>query len=74
MFATAVVTAHNHVLRRWLRGEVDSTTNDLADALSMAWAVLQRRGVGRTAVVVISTDEPIDSLTPRLRDFLGDPA
>lgn len=74
MFATAVVTAHNHVLRRWLRGEVDSTTNDLADALSMAWSVLEGRSVGRTAVVVISTDEPIDSLAPRLRDFLGDPA
>ncbi|MGV0808787.1 TetR/AcrR family transcriptional regulator [Mycolicibacterium setense] len=70
LFANAVVAAHNHVLRRWLRGDVTDPRSDLAEALAATWPIY--RGGGRTAVVVMSTDEPIESLTPRIRDLIGD--
>ncbi|MBZ5737361.1 TetR/AcrR family transcriptional regulator [Nocardioides mangrovi] len=38
--AGAVITAHNHVLRRWLRGEVDDPQAALAAALDLALAPL----------------------------------
>ncbi|MBU8809974.1 TetR/AcrR family transcriptional regulator [Mycolicibacterium goodii] len=71
LFANAVVAAHNHVLRRWLRGDVSSPRSDLAEALAATWPIY-RGGSGRTAVVVLSTDEPIESLTPRIRELIGD--
>ncbi|GAS91768.1 TetR/AcrR family transcriptional regulator [Mycolicibacterium brisbanense] len=71
LFANAVVAAHNHVLRRWLRGDVPNPRADLAEALAATWPIY-RGGGGRTAVVVMSTDEPIESLTPRIRGLIGD--
>ncbi|MEE6166813.1 MULTISPECIES: TetR/AcrR family transcriptional regulator [unclassified Mycolicibacterium] len=71
LFANAVVAAHNHVLRRWLRGDVPNPRSDLAEALAATWPIY-RGGSGRTAVVVMSTDEPIESLTPRIRGLIGD--
>lgn len=71
LFANAVVAAHNHVLRRWLRGDVPNPRSDLAEALAATWPIY-RGGGGRTAVVVMSTDEPIESLTPRIRELIGD--
>ena len=71
LFANAVVAAHNHVLRRWLRGDVPNPRSDLAEALAATWPIY-RGGRGRTAVVVMSTDEPIESLTPRIRELIGD--
>ncbi|BBX26839.1 TetR/AcrR family transcriptional regulator [Mycolicibacterium alvei] len=71
LFANAVVVAHNHVLRRWLRGEATNPRSDLAEALAATWPIY-RGGAGRTAVVVLSTDEPVESLTPRIRALIGD--
>lgn len=71
LFANAVVAAHNHVLRRWLRGDSPNPRSDLAEALAATWPIY-RAGNGRTAVVVLSTDEPIESLAPRIRDLIGD--
>lgn len=71
LFANAVVAAHNHVLRRWLRGDVTNPRSDLAEALAATWPIY-RGGGGHTAVVVMSTDEPIESLAPRLRELIGD--
>lgn len=71
LFANAVVSAHNHVLRRWLRGDSSNPRSDLAEALAATWPIY-RGGSGRTAVVVLSTDEPIEALTPRIRDLIGD--
>ncbi|ART71556.1 hypothetical protein BTO20_26085 [Mycobacterium dioxanotrophicus] len=71
LFANAVVAAHNHVLRRWLRGDVPNPRSDLAEALAATWPIY-RGGGGRTAVVVMSTDEPIESLTPRIRGLISD--
>ncbi len=71
LFANAVVAAHNHVLRRWLRGDVTNPRSDLAEALAATWPIY-RGGSARTAVVVMSTDEPIESLTSRIRGLIGD--
>lgn len=71
IFANAVVTAHNHVLRRWLRGDTADPTAELKEALALTWPVLQT-GRGQSAIVVMTTEEPIDSLVPRLRSILGD--
>ncbi|WP_029107252.1 TetR/AcrR family transcriptional regulator [Mycobacterium sp. URHD0025] len=71
LFANAVVAAHNHVLRRWLRGDVINPRSDLAEALAATWPIY-RGGSARTAVVVMSTDEPIESLTSRIRGLIGD--
>jgi AcrR family transcriptional regulator len=71
LFANSVVAAHNHVLRRWLRGDVPHPRSDLGEALAATWPIY-RGGSGRTAVVVMSTDEPIESLTPRIRGLIGD--
>lgn len=69
LFANAVVAAHNHVLRRWLRGDVTDPRSDLAEALAATWPIY-RGGGGRTAVVVMSTDEPVESLTSRIRELM----
>lgn len=71
LFAHAVVAAHNHVLRRWLRGDTADPRSDLAEALAATWPIVQGRG-GGTAVVMISTDEPIESLAPRIRAVIDD--
>jgi AcrR family transcriptional regulator len=71
LFATAVVAAHNHVLRRWLRGISASPRTELEEALAATWPVWRTSG-GRTAVVVMSTDEPVESLVPRLRGLIGE--
>lgn len=70
LFAHTVVAAHNHVLRRWLRGNLTDPRSDLAEALAATWPIYQG-GRGRTAVVVMSTDEPIESLAPRIRELVG---
>ncbi|MDY6999317.1 MAG: TetR/AcrR family transcriptional regulator [Actinomycetota bacterium] len=70
LFANAVVVAHNHVLRRWLRDEVMEPRQELADALAATRVLLRggddEGGPARTTVVCLSTDEPLDSLLPRL--------
>lgn len=70
MFANAVVGAHNYVLRRWLRGDAADARTELDEALATTWSIWRGGGGGRTAVVVMSTDEPVDSLVPRLRGLL----
>ena len=45
--------------------------SDLAEALAATWPIY-RGGNGRTAVVVMSTDEPVESLTSRIRELIGD--
>ncbi|MET0450378.1 MAG: helix-turn-helix domain-containing protein [Mycobacterium sp.] len=74
MFANAVVTAHNHVLRRWLRGDTDDPKPDLMEALALPWTILHGTPKVQTAVIVMTTDEPIESLGPRLRTVIADAA
>jgi AcrR family transcriptional regulator len=44
LLGNAVVTAHNHVLRRWLRGDTEAVREEFAEAMA---EVLRRYAVGR---------------------------
>lgn len=84
LLAAAVVTAHNHVLRRWLRGTVDdaAAVEELGAALRQALgqelddpsvvspASLVDLG---TSVVVLRTPLDVDAVLPALRRALADP-
>jgi AcrR family transcriptional regulator len=72
LFANAVVSAHNFVLRRWLREESAAPRKELADALARASA-LPSSGRDETTVVVLSTQESVESVVPRLRRALETP-
>ena len=73
IFAHAVVAAHNHVLRRWLRGDITDAHQEFTDARATARTVLQNATDTTTsAVVILSTNQPLDSIVPRLRNAIGD--
>ncbi|MFJ6573183.1 TetR family transcriptional regulator [Streptomyces sp. NPDC091292] len=86
--ASAVVTAHNHVLRRWLRA---GGQGDVETQLDHAFAIVRRAfgtgiGAGRTAppaathargdvlVAVARTDAPLDEVMRTIEDALRDRA
>ncbi|GAA1927120.1 hypothetical protein GCM10009737_31210 [Nocardioides lentus] len=72
VLAAAVVTAHNHVLRRWLREEEPEPVGALDRALADVLAVLgpHRPGTGRTRVVVLEADDDLDTVVPAVRAAL----
>jgi AcrR family transcriptional regulator len=71
LMAAAVVAAHNHVLRRWLRGESPDPVRELDDALNLVIRLFTGPaatpdGKGAT-IVAFRTGQDIDSLIPVLR-------
>ncbi|GAA1924789.1 TetR family transcriptional regulator [Nocardioides hwasunensis] len=77
LLANAVVTAHNHVLRRWLRETITAGEAEAEFATSMD-EVLRifadpAPSVGGTAVVVLRSDQPVESLLPALREVVARP-
>lgn len=75
LLANAVVTAHNHVLRGWLRGEVDDPEKAFDTAMAEVAAlfgVTGRPAAGDTgtAVVVLRSDRDPDDLRRRIEDVL----
>jgi AcrR family transcriptional regulator len=77
LMANAVVTAHNHVLRRWLRGTIDAdaAVSEFAAAMDHVGALFDERPqrVGESALVVLQTTRPLADLMPALR-ALAEPA
>jgi AcrR family transcriptional regulator len=71
LMAAAVVAAHNHVLRRWLRGESPDPVSEVDDALRLVIDVFtvpgDTRGGNGTTVVAFRTGQGIDTLIPALR-------
>jgi AcrR family transcriptional regulator len=71
--AAAVVAAHNHVLRRWLRGESQEPLTELDAAMRQVLALFTsgapRQG---TTIAVFRTDEDLDTLLPALRRLTRD--
>ncbi|MBM9469069.1 TetR/AcrR family transcriptional regulator [Nakamurella leprariae] len=73
LMAAAVVAAHNHVLRRWLRGESDDPVTEVDDALAdvVRLFTAPEERVGEpgqgTTVVVLQSDRPLDEVLPALR-------
>lgn len=75
LVASSVVIAHNHVLRQWLRDEVDdaATAEALVDrALDHALAVLRGPAAGGPPTVVITgTDRDVEQVVRDVRAALG---
>lgn len=70
--ASAVVTAHNHVLRRWLRGSTDDAEAALKEALSYAVAALRNPPEEKEhSIVLLRTDRPIEDVLAALQRSLG---
>jgi hypothetical protein len=77
MAAAALVAAHNHVLRRWLRGEAPDPVREVDEALRLVtelFAAPSGEADGGTTVVAFRTGQDIDSLIPELRRIAGQPA
>jgi len=80
LMAAAVVAAHNHVLRRWLRGESPDPTTELNEAmrrvidLFTAPSFAPGADGGGTTIVVFRTGQDIDAVVPTLQRLLKDPA
>lgn len=78
VIAGSIVTAHNHVLRRWLRGAVDDAgaRAELDRALGLVLASLSGSSPSDvdagTTVVVLRSGATLDEVVPRLRAVLAD--
>jgi AcrR family transcriptional regulator len=73
LMAAAVVAAHNHVLRRWLRGESDDPVAEIDEAMREVLALFPTPGGpvgttgGGTTVVAFRSGQDLDALLPSLR-------
>jgi AcrR family transcriptional regulator len=75
LMANAVVTAHNHVLRRWLRGEAEAPEAEFDAAMEEvvhAFALSQRAADsdGTQALLILRTDKELDELLPHIKRLL----
>jgi AcrR family transcriptional regulator len=78
----AVVAAHNHVLRRWLRGESPDPVTEVDEAMRQVIALFTGPAAGASAaggdgagtgttIVAFRSDQDIDALLPSLRRLTG---
>jgi hypothetical protein len=74
LMAAAVVSAHNHVLRRWLRGESADPVAEVDEAMREVLALFPARpapaGTGGTTVVAFRSGQDLDALLPELRRLM----
>jgi hypothetical protein len=72
VLANALVTAHNHVLRAWLRGEASDPRTDLetavADLTARLWS--PQDGPEESQIVILRTDRDLARLLPELKRIL----
>jgi AcrR family transcriptional regulator len=78
LMAAAVVAAHNHVLRRWLRGECQDPLGEFQDAIRevvglFATPVPPAGDGDGTTIVAFRTSQSLDTLLPSLRHFIEAP-
>lgn len=75
LVAAGIVTAHNHVLRSWLRNPGDSPERDLDDALRLvldAAAPSAGEAAGETTVVVVRSSGDPDTVAAQVRAALSE--
>jgi AcrR family transcriptional regulator len=73
--AAAVAAAHNHVLRRWLRGETPDPLSEFDLAMGLVTTLFSQQSPGNgTTVAVFRTDADMDTLLPALRRLTQSPA
>jgi len=74
LMAAAVAAAHNHVLRRWLRGESPEPAREVDEALGLVIRLFTAQADGNgTTIVAFRTGQDIDALIPALRQLAGEP-
>lgn len=76
LMATSVITAHNYVLRRWLRGLTEQPEAEFDAAMAevielFADASANSSAEGEASVVILRTTHQLDAMIPSLRKFLG---
>lgn len=71
--AAAIVTTHNHVLRRWLQGVLEDPAPVLERALGdVVDAITVRPAEQQAAVLVVRTRADLDAALPEIRRALGE--
>ena len=78
LMADAVVTAHNHVLRQWLRGRTTTPEADFDAAMAAVVELFAGRtpsgtsagAAGDTVVLVLRTRRDLDDVLPELKRVL----
>ena len=68
--AVAVVAAHNHVLRRWLRDESAAPEDEFDHAMALALEGLSNRRPAGTVVAVLATSHSAETVLAKLRQAL----
>lgn len=74
LMAAAVVTAHNHVLRRWLRGLTEEPEHEFDLAMNEVMSLFADNLAGKdagTTVVVLRTSADLDGVVARVRKALA---
>jgi AcrR family transcriptional regulator len=70
--AAAVVAAHNHVLRRWLRGQCEDPHAEVVAALDNVRYLFDRRDVsGPPAIIVVPAGTSMDAVQSEIRAALA---
>jgi AcrR family transcriptional regulator len=67
LMAAAVVAAHNHVLRRWLRGQSPEPVAELDEAFREVTDLFAAPAGNGATIVAFRTGQDIDALIPALR-------
>jgi AcrR family transcriptional regulator len=79
LMASSVVSAHNHVLRRWLRGESLDPVREVDEAMRQVIALFAPPGANPgtpdpraadTTVLAFRTAQPLEDLLPALQQVL----
>lgn len=74
LMAAAVASAHNHVLRRWLRGDGADPVRELDAAMREVIALFTPRAPGLetdgTTVLAFRTGQPLEALLPAIQQLL----
>ena len=74
LMAASVVAAHNHVLRRWLRGESPDPVGEVDAAMRQVTALFTAPAPaeGGTAILAFRVGQDLDTLLPELRRLIKD--
>jgi len=74
LMAAAVASAHNHVLRRWLRGDSADPAGELDAAMQQVIALFTPRAPGLdsegTTVLAFRTGQSLEAVLPAIRQLL----
>ena len=74
LLASAIVVAHNHVLRRWLRGQTETPELEFDEAMALVTSLHTPRGdTGGSTVLVIESSRNADEVAGLVRRALGQP-